>query len=95
MRPIFDPRRCRSSRPITAARRFPRRACDDFIRHRLLSPPAWEPELTDESRVYDSRAACGPPSRWCRWSSVGRLTVLLTERNANLTAHAGQISFGR
>lgn len=95
MRPIFDPQALpvietdHRRAPLSAPRMRP-----DFIRHRLLSPPAWEPELTDESRVYDK-------SRGLREAAVlvplvdrpDGLTVLLTERNANLTAHAGQISF--
>lgn len=95
MRPKFDP----ETLPVigTDAQRAPLsapRMRPDFIRHRLLSPPAWEPELTDESRVYDR-------SRGLREAAVlvplvdraDGLTVLLTERNANLNAHAGQISF--
>ena len=54
MRPKFDP----EALPVieTDSRRAPLsapRMQPDFIRHRLLMPPAWEPELTDESRVYD------------------------------------------
>ncbi|CAG2132689.1 putative Nudix hydrolase NudL [Cupriavidus campinensis] len=95
MRPKFDPETLpvigtdALRAPLSAPRMRP-----DFIRHRLLSPPAWEPELTDESRVYDR-------SRGLREAAVlvplvdrtDGLTVLLTERNANLNAHAGQISF--
>lgn len=95
MRPAFDP----ESLPIIATdTRNPAlsapRLRPDFIRHRLLSPPAWDPELTDESRVYDR-------TRGLREAAVlvplvdrdAGLTVLLTQRNANLSAHAGQISF--
>ncbi|CAG9165147.1 putative Nudix hydrolase NudL [Cupriavidus laharis] len=95
MRPAFDPESLPiidtdTRRPALSAPRL--RA--DFIRHRLQVPPAWAPELTDESRVYDR-------SRSLRQAAVlvpiverqDGLTVLLTERNANLSAHAGQISF--
>ncbi|MEK7695972.1 MAG: CoA pyrophosphatase [Pseudomonadota bacterium] len=95
MRPTFDP----ETLPIieTDSRHAPLstpRMRPDFIRHRLLAPPAWEPELTDESRVYDR-------TRGLREAAVlvplversDGLTVLLTQRNANLNAHAGQISF--
>lgn len=95
MRPKFDPEalpvvETDSHRaPLSAPRMQP-----DFIRHRLLAPPAWEPELTDESRIYDQ-------TRGLRQAAVlvplvergDGLTVLLTQRNANLSAHAGQISF--
>ncbi|RZT42828.1 CoA pyrophosphatase [Cupriavidus agavae] len=95
MRPIFDPETLPviatdlQRAPLSAPRMQP-----DFIRHRLLSPPAWEPELTDESRIYDK-------TRGLREAAVlvplverkHGLTVLLTQRNANLSSHAGQISF--
>ncbi|MEN7527088.1 MULTISPECIES: CoA pyrophosphatase [unclassified Cupriavidus] len=95
MRPIFDPETLpvvatdHQRAPLSAPRMQP-----DFIRHRLLSPPAWEPELTDESRIYDK-------TRGLREAAVlvplvehkHGLTVLLTQRNANLSSHAGQISF--
>ncbi|WER46807.1 CoA pyrophosphatase [Cupriavidus sp. WKF15] len=95
MRPVFDPESLPiidvdKRRPALSAPRLQA----DFIRHRLQAPPAWAPELTDESRVYDR-------SRSLRQAAVlvpiverrDGLTVLLTERNANLSAHAGQISF--
>jgi 8-oxo-dGTP pyrophosphatase MutT (NUDIX family) len=95
MRPVFDP----ESLPIVATdiRNPPladARLRPEFIRHRLQVPPAWAPELTDESRAYD-------PSLKLRDAAVlvplverdDGLTVLLTERNANLSSHAGQISF--
>lgn len=95
MRPAFDP----ESLPVidtdlrNGALSAPRLQVD-FIRHRFQAPPAWAPELTDESRVYDR-------SRGLRDAAVlvplversDGLTVLLTQRNANLSAHAGQISF--
>lgn len=95
MRPIFDP----ESLPVldTDTRSIPLstpRMQPDFIRRRLLAPPAWEPLLTDESRVYDK-------SRPLREAAVlvplieraDGLWVLFTQRNANLNAHGGQISF--
>lgn len=95
MRPVFDPESLPvistdSHRPALSAPRLK----VDFIRHRFRCPPAWQPELTDESRVYDR-------SKGLRDAAVlvplverpDGITVLLTQRNANLSAHAGQISF--
>ncbi|TWG79299.1 8-oxo-dGTP pyrophosphatase MutT (NUDIX family) [Cupriavidus gilardii J11] len=95
MRPAFDPESlpilsADSQRPALSAPRLR----PEFIRHRFVSPPAWQPELTDESRVYDR-------TQTLRDAAVlipliqrqDGLTVLLTQRNANLSAHAGQISF--
>jgi 8-oxo-dGTP pyrophosphatase MutT (NUDIX family) len=95
MRPAFDPQSLpiisvdTPSAPLTAPRLEP-----DFIRHRFHTPPAWAPELTDESRAYDR-------SKALREAAVlvplverdDGLTVLLTQRNANLSSHAGQVSF--
>lgn len=95
MRPAFDPEALPvistdSHRPpLSAARLRP-----EFIRHRFHAPPNWQPELTDESRVYD--ASQGLRDAAVLIPLVERedgLSVLLTQRNANLSAHAGQISF--
>jgi len=95
MRPSFDP----ETLPVVdvdtrnAALSAPRLR-PDFIRHRLSAPPAWRPELTDESRVHDR--SVGLRAAAVLVPLVERdegLTVLLTQRNANLSSHAGQISF--
>ncbi|TMS59638.1 CoA pyrophosphatase [Imbroritus primus] len=95
MRPVFDPELLpivadRSGLPAIPAEQL----TATFIRQRMLSPPGWEPELTDESRIYDR-------SRGLRDAAVlvpiiartTGLSVMLTMRTAHLTEHAGQISF--
>lgn len=95
MRPIIDP----ELQPIVADRTHLPAVPDErltaaFIRHRMMSPPGWTPELTDESRLYDR-------SRGLRKAAVlvplvarqSGLSVLLTMRTAHLNEHAGQISF--
>jgi len=95
MRPAFDP----EALPIIDTdTRHPAidapRLRPDFIRQRLQAPPAWQPELVDDSRAKDRGSALRDAA--VLMPLVERehgLTVLLTERNANLSAHAGQISF--
>ncbi|CAG9174019.1 CoA pyrophosphatase [Cupriavidus respiraculi] len=95
MRPVFDP----ESLPVLSvdSQRPPLgepRLQPDFIRHRFRSPPAWAPELTDESKLYDRSMALRDAAVLIPLvEREDGLTVLLTQRNANLTAHAGQISF--
>lgn len=63
------------------------------IRQRFASPPAWQPELRADMRLFD-------PDRPPRIASVliplmvreAGVYVLLTERTAHLHDHAGQIS---
>lgn len=64
------------------------------IRQRFASPPAWQPELRADVRLFS-------PDRPPRVASVlipmivhvDGVCVLLTERTAHLHDHAGQISF--
>jgi 8-oxo-dGTP pyrophosphatase MutT (NUDIX family) len=70
----------------------PERLQADWLRQRLAHPPVWEPELPQDLRERFPklrRAAVLVPI-------VQRpegLTVLLTQRTAHLSAHAGQVSF--
>lgn len=94
-RPVFDPEQLPVV-PIEA----PLPALDaarltaEFVRERLRTQPDWQPEQTDESRLIDA-------SLKLREAAVlvplvqrdGGLTVLLTQRNASLSQHAGQVSF--
>lgn len=95
MRPRFDPELLpvvadRSGLPAIPSQQL----TAAFIRERMQSPPQWQPELTDESRIYDT-------SRGLRDAAVlvpivarpAGLSILLTMRTAHLTEHAGQISF--
>ena len=64
------------------------------IRQRFASPPAWQPEMRADMRLFN-------PDRPPRAASVlipivayaEAVCVLLTERTAHLHDHAGQISF--
>ncbi|HWJ96106.1 MAG TPA: CoA pyrophosphatase [Telluria sp.] len=65
-----------------------------WLRARFAAMPAWHPETVDESfarRANEQfrRAAVLVPLV----ERDGMLTVLLTERTAHLSSHAGQISF--
>lgn len=65
-----------------------------WLRARFAQMPAWEPETVDESFARRQngqfrRAAVLVPLV----ARDGELTVLLTERTAHLSSHAGQISF--
>jgi 8-oxo-dGTP pyrophosphatase MutT (NUDIX family) len=94
-RPVFDPEQLpvmppSASLPALGAAQL----SADFVRERLRAQPAWEPEHTDESRLIDvslklREAAVLVPLV----QREGGLTVLLTQRNASLSQHAGQISF--
>ena len=98
-RPSFDPERVghdpaflplqARGEPVTAER-----LTAEALRRRFAAPPAWQPEITADARLAQSREplreaavliplvmhAAGP-------------TVLLTRRTSHLHDHAGQISF--
>lgn len=66
----------------------------DWLRARFANPPEWTPEITDEQLLRPKNAASTAAS--VLLPLVAReagLTVLLTQRTAHLTDHAGQISF--
>ncbi|MHA6833087.1 CoA pyrophosphatase [Ralstonia pseudosolanacearum] len=94
-RPAFDPEQLPVLPPAaTLPALGPVRLTPAFVRERLHAPPPWAPEHTDESRLIDTslklrEAAVLVP---LVQRSAG-LTVLLTQRNATLSQHAGQISF--
>lgn len=70
----------------------PERLSAAWLRERLAAPPAWEPELPEDLRGRFPtlrRAAVLVPIV----ERPSGLTMLLTQRTAHLTAHAGQVSF--
>jgi 8-oxo-dGTP pyrophosphatase MutT (NUDIX family) len=70
----------------------PERLNAAWLRERLAHPPRWAPELPDDLRDrFPSlrRAAVLVPIV----QRATGLTVLLTQRTAHLSAHAGQVSF--
>jgi 8-oxo-dGTP pyrophosphatase MutT (NUDIX family) len=91
--PLFDPR----SVPVLPAmsgdelpRALPERLTVRGLRALFAEPPAWVPELLREKRFGDReavRAAVLLPVVMRE-----RLTLLLTQRSAQLASHAGQIA---
>jgi 8-oxo-dGTP pyrophosphatase MutT (NUDIX family) len=70
----------------------PERLRADWVRARLAAAPAWEPELPEDLRERFARltpAAVLVPLV----ERPSGLTVLLTQRTAHLSSHAGQVSF--
>ena len=73
------------------------------LKERLLSPPAWQTEITDENRhviaadIIAKRQAAGKVTRAAVLIPLllqpNGLSVLLTQRTAHLRDHGGQISF--
>ncbi len=66
----------------------------DWLRSRFGNPPEWMPEYTAEHLQRQSGAVLTPAS--VLMPIVVRdhgLTLLLTQRTAHLTDHAGQVSF--
>jgi 8-oxo-dGTP pyrophosphatase MutT (NUDIX family) len=64
------------------------------LRQRFAAPPAWQPEITADPRLFD--ATMPPRPAAVLLPVVARpegTTLLLTERTAHLHDHAGQISF--
>jgi len=64
------------------------------LRRRFVEPPAWTPEMRSDARLFDPGVEPRPASVLVplvlRDSGIN---VLLTQRTAHLTDHAGQISF--
>ena len=69
------------------------RLAPDWLRTRFAQPPVWTPEAADEA-LMSRKAEPTPASVLVPLVVRGDgLTVLLTQRTAHLTDHAGQISF--
>ena len=62
------------------------------LRQRFVTPPAWQPELREEPRFAD-RAPAAAAVLVPLVDRPGGLSVLLTERTANLSTHSGQVAF--
>lgn len=64
------------------------------LRRRFLAPPAWAPEMRADARLFDPGIEPRPASVLIPLVvRDGGVQVLLTQRTAHLTDHAGQISF--
>ncbi|MEJ2803424.1 CoA pyrophosphatase [Comamonadaceae bacterium PP-2] len=88
----FDPRTV----PVVAADEglgavMPGRLTPEALRHRFCHPPVWQPDRLREPPLL----ARGPIAAAVLIPLMRRdpLTVLLTERSAQLTHHSGQIAF--
>ncbi len=62
------------------------------LRQRFVAPPAWQPKLRQEPRFAD-RAPAAAAVLVPLVDRPGGLSVLLTERTANLSTHSGQVAF--
>ena len=70
----------------------PERLEAGWLRSRFANPPLWQPEASDESLMR--RPLMTPASVLIALvQRPGGLSMLLTQRTAHLTDHAGQISF--
>lgn len=91
--PAFDPRRV----PVAGVdRHLPavpgERLTPEALRQRFRAPPAWQPEVRQEPRFVDRPAAPAAVLVPLVLRPQG-LSVLLTERTANLSNHSGQVAF--
>ena len=91
--PGFDPRQV----PVVGVDEHlpavaPERLTPAALRQRFASPPIWEPEVRREPRFTDRAPAVAAVLVPLVQRAQG-LTVLLTERTANLSTHSGQVAF--
>jgi len=63
------------------------------LRRRFASPPSWQPETRGDGRLFEGRKRTAASVLVPLVEREGGLTVLLTQRTAHLSDHAGQISF--
>lgn len=92
--PRFDPREV----PIVDADASlpavpPERLAIAALRSQLLSPPAWEPELTGDRFRVHARPVRSAAVLIPIVAHPDAATILLTERAAHLHDHAGQVAF--
>lgn len=79
----------RRGAPVPAAALRP-----DALRSRFIEPPQWTPEMRSDARLFDPNVEPRPASVLVPLVvRDGGVNVLLTQRTAHLTDHAGQISF--
>jgi 8-oxo-dGTP pyrophosphatase MutT (NUDIX family) len=90
--PSFDPRKIPVSSIDGHLPALPvERLSPQALRQRFLQPPPWTPEIVGESRLPGGRTRHASVLVALVQRDVP--TVLLTQRTAHLTAHAGQIAF--
>ncbi|WP_338849588.1 CoA pyrophosphatase [Massilia sp. W12] len=92
--PDFDPQSVPLHEVAGEAAVPPERLQADWLRARFAAPPLWQAEYGDEHRARMHEADLTPAA--VLTPLVLRpdgITVLLTQRTAHLSDHAGQISF--
>ena len=94
--PNFDPRKVPvlhtdAHLPVVAMAQL----LPDALRQRFENPPLWQPEVRAEPRFTDRapRQAAVLVPIVLHSPAQGGPTILLTERTAHLSSHAGQIAF--
>lgn len=92
--PVFDPRQVpvlpgAASDGLAAVEA--QRLTPAALRERFANPPQWSPELVRERRFADRPPA--PAAVLLPLVMRERLHLLLTQRTAHLSTHAGQIAF--
>jgi len=92
--PSFDPQQLPIEAIAGEAAVAPERLAPAWLRSRFATPPAWTPEGSE--RALPGREDRAPTPASVLIPLVQRahgLTILLTQRTADLTDHPGQISF--
>ena len=97
-RPVFDPESIPHDPAFDRTVRGPAVAAERLrpsgLRERFAQPPAWQPELSADPRLFNLDIEPRPAAVLVPLVvHDGDVRVLLTERTAHLTDHAGQISF--
>jgi len=101
---VLMPRLCPLNQLCIGQQKVSDRLLDPHqLKERLLSPPAWQIEITDENRhvmaadIIAKRQAAGKVTRAAVLIPLllqpNGLSVLLTQRTTHLRDHGGQISF--
>lgn len=93
-KPLFDPQQLPIEALAGEAAVAPERLAPAWLRSRFAAPPVWTPEGGE--RALPGREDRAPTPASVLIPLVQRehgLTVLLTQRNADLTDHPGQVSF--
>jgi 8-oxo-dGTP pyrophosphatase MutT (NUDIX family) len=97
LRPSFDPEQAPHDPEFDAQRGSAveaERLTPPALRARFAAPPAWQPEIVTDGRLFNLEAPPRPAAVLVPLVARGtEVRVLLTQRTAHLYEHAGQISF--
>lgn len=89
----FDPEQLPIDSVAAEGALHPERLAVEWLRARFAAPPAWEPELLQEGNWAGRTTITAASVLVPLVLRQQGLTMLLTQRTAHLTDHAGQISF--